>query len=95
VRLADINAPELDEAGGREAKNALINLVLNKKVYLDVDDAQVMDKYYRLICVVFIDYNSTHVLNVNKWLIENGYAEITDYENEFDPNTWTLYNRKM
>ena len=95
VRLADINAPELDEAGGQEAKNALINLVLNKKVYLDVDDVQVMDKYYRLVCVVFIDYNSTHVLNVNKWLIENGYAEITDYENEFDPNTWTLYNKKM
>jgi len=30
VRLADINAPELDEAGGREAKNALINLVLGE-----------------------------------------------------------------
>ena len=70
VRLADINAPELDEAGGQEAKDALTNLVLNKKVYLDVDDLYVMDKYNRLICVVFIDYNSTHVLNVNKWLIE-------------------------
>jgi len=95
VRLADINAPELSEEGGQEAKEALTNLVLNRKVYLDVDDLHVMDRYNRLVCVVFIDYNSTHVLNVNKWLIENGYAEITDYENEFDPNTWTLYNRKM
>ena len=60
-----------------------------------MDDLYVMDRYNRLICVVFVDYNSTHVLNVNKWLIENGYAQITDYENEFDPNTWTLYNRKI
>jgi len=95
VRLADINAPELDEAGGHEAKEALTNLVLNKKVYLDVDDLYVMDKYNRLICVVYVDYNSTHVLNVNKWLIENGYAEIADYDNEFDPSTWRLYNKKM
>ena len=95
VRLADINAPELNEAGGQEAKNALTNLVLNKKVYLDVDDLYVMDRYNRLICVVFIDYNSTHVLNVNKWLVENGYAQIVDYGNEFNPNTWTLYSRKM
>jgi endonuclease YncB( thermonuclease family) len=95
VRLADINAPELNEAGGQEAKNALTNLVLNKKVYLDVDDLYVMDKYNRLICVVFVDYNSTHVLNVNKWLVENGYAQIVDYANEFNPNTWTLYSRKI
>ena len=95
VRLADINAPELSEEGGQEAKGALINLVLNRKVYLDVDDLYIMDRYNRLVCVVFIDYNSTHVLNVNKWLIENGYAQITDYKNEFDPSTWTLYNKKM
>jgi len=95
VRLADINAPELSEAGGQEAKNALTSLILNKKVYLDVDDLYVMDKYNRLVCVVYVDYNSTHVLNVNKWLIENGYAQITDYSNEFNPNTWTLYSRKI
>jgi len=95
VRLADINAPELGEAGGQEAKDALANLILNKKVYLDVDDLYVMDRYNRLICVVFVDYNSTHVLNVNKWLVENGYAQIMDYRNEFNPSTWTLYSRKM
>jgi len=95
VRLADINAPELGEAGGQEAKDAFTNLILNKKVYLDVDDLYVMDRYNRLICVAFIDYNSTHVLNVNKWLVENGYAQIIDYKNEFNPGTWTLYSRKM
>jgi len=94
VRLADINTPEVGEPGYQEAKNALTSLLLNKEVYLDIDDLYVMDKYNRLICLVFIDYNSTHVLNVNKWLLENGYAEISDYPNEFNPNTWKLYHRK-
>jgi len=69
-------------------------LLLNRKVYLDIDDLYVMDRYNRLICLVFVDYNSTHVLNVNKWLLENGYAEISDYPNEFNPNTWKLYYEK-
>jgi len=67
---------------------------LNKKVYLDVDDLHVMDAYNRLVCVVYVDYNSTHVLNVNEWLLENGYVELSDYSNEFDPSTWMLYLRK-
>jgi len=43
VRLADINAPELSEGDKQEAKDALISLVLNRRVYLDVDDLYVMD----------------------------------------------------
>ena len=38
VRLADIDAPELGTAEGYVAKDALTTLILNKKVYLDVDD---------------------------------------------------------
>ena len=91
VRLADINAPELDEPGGVEAKNALISLILNMRVYLDVDDVYVMDKYNRLVCVAYVRYNSTHILNVNKWLLENNYAVVSDYVNEFDPASWSLF----
>ncbi|RLG16595.1 hypothetical protein DRN63_04025 [Nanoarchaeota archaeon] len=94
VRLADVNTPEVGEPGYKEAKDALTSLLLNRKVYLDIDDLYVMDRYNRLICLVFVDYNSTHVLNVNKWLLENGYAEISDYPNEFNPNTWKLYYEK-
>jgi len=92
--LADVNTPEVGEPGYKEAKDALTGLLLNRKVYLDIDDLYVMDRYNRLICLVFVDYNSTHVLNVNKWLLENGYAEISDYPNEFNPNTWKLYYKK-
>jgi hypothetical protein len=39
----------------------------------------------RLVCEVYADNNETHYLNVNKPLIENGLAEIEDFDNEFDP----------
>jgi len=93
VRLADVNAPELSEPGGDAAKQALTNLVsrYGPKVYLDVDDWYVMDRYNRVVAVAYLRYNKTHLLNVNKWLLNNGYAEIMDYRNEFDPYTWALY----
>lgn len=84
--LADIDAPERGEEGYYEAKEALSSLILDKKVYLDVDDMDVMDRYNRLICLVYLQHNSTHQLNVNLWLIQNGYANLSDYPNEFDPS---------
>ncbi len=91
VRLADIDAPERGEEGYSEAKEALTSLILNKKVYLDVDDIYVMDRYSRLICVVYIRKDPEHLLNVNKWLLDKGYARVSDYPNEFNPYTWELY----
>jgi len=93
VRLADIDAPELDTTEGQIAKQALQNLVstYGSKVYLDVDDLYVMDKYNRIVAVAYLRYNSTHVLNVNKWLLDNGYAVIDNYPNEFSPYTWSLF----
>jgi len=60
VRLADVDAPERGEAGYTEATNALKSLVLNEKVYLDVDDLNVMDSYNRIVCVVYVRNNSRH-----------------------------------
>jgi len=91
VRLADVDAPEIGEAGYIEAVNALRSLVLDRKVYLDVDDLYVMDRYNRIICVVYVRHNSTHLMNVNYWLIANGYVKISDYVNEFNPYAWSLY----
>ena len=91
VRLADINAPELDTPEGEAAKQALYNLIYGKTAYLDVDDIYVIDKYNRVIAVTYARINETHLLNVNKWLVDNGYAVISDYPNEFNPYTWTLY----
>ena len=91
IRLADIDAPEYGEPGYYDAKEALKKLILYKLVYLDVDDYYVTDRYGRLVALVYVRYNKTHLLNVNKWLIDNGYAVISDYVNEFNPYTWKLY----
>lgn len=76
VRLADIDAPELGEPGDKEAKDALTAFTLRKKVYLDVDDLYVMDKYNRLIAVVYIRHNETHLMNINLALVIMGHAII-------------------
>jgi hypothetical protein len=91
IRLADINAPEINHSGYAEAKNFLYNLVYDKTVYLDIDDLYRNDSYGRLVCVVYVGYNATHYLNVNKALLNGGFAVLDDYPNEFNPSTWTLY----
>lgn len=91
VRLADLNAPEIGESGSYEARDYLSSLVRQKTVYLDVDDKYRTDYYGRLVCVVYVEYNSTHYLNVNKALIDGGYAEIMEYDNEFKASSLLLY----
>jgi len=94
VRLADINASELGQPLSYEARDFLKGLVLSKTVYLDIDDIYVYDYSGtgdRLVCVVYVDYNSTHYENVNKALLIAGLAEKKEYDNEFIADTWTLY----
>lgn len=89
VRLADIQAPEDDAA-----KNALKSLLAQYAgvVYLDIDKARGVDDYDRVIAVVYVRVNETTLLNINKWMVDNGYATINDYaDNDFDPSQWTLH----
>jgi hypothetical protein len=46
------------------------------------------------VCVAYVEHNSTHYLNVNKALLVEGHAIIWNFDNEFDPNTWSLYYPK-
>jgi endonuclease YncB( thermonuclease family) len=94
IRLAGINAPESYESGYEAAKNRLNNPVYDKTVYLDIDDVYRTDYNgtgTRLVSVAYVDYNSTHLLNVNKALLDGGYAVLYDFQNEFSPSTWALY----
>ncbi len=91
VRLADIDAPEINQPGYSEAKDYLASLVDGKTVYMDVDDKYGTDVFGRLICVVYVDYNETHLLNVNEALVAGNYAASKDYENEFSPYSWSLF----
>ncbi len=93
VRFADIDAPELDPPGGAEARETLENLLAQHGgvVYLDIDKTYGVDDYGRVIAVVYVRTNDTTLLNVNKWMVENGYAVIDDRDNDFDPSKWSLH----
>jgi endonuclease YncB( thermonuclease family) len=89
IRLADVNAPEYNKTGYETSRNYLEELIGGKQVYLDVDDNDMDDSLKRLICVVYVRKNSTHIWNVNKKMIVEDKAEEKDYtNNEFDPDTW-------
>ncbi len=92
IRLADIDAPESYESGYAEATDALNLLVVGKTVLLDIDNLTGKDQYGREVCVVYVRYNATHILNVNEVLVLQGNAVVTDFSNnEFNPGTWTTY----
>ena len=93
-RMADIDAPEMNETGGPEAKDYLFDLIYNKIVFLDIDDIYETDPFDRFVCVVYIDYNSTHYLNVNKLMVNAGHADLKNYDNEFNPYSWNLFYEK-
>ncbi len=91
VRLADINAPEIGQSGAQEATEYLAFLVFDQLVYLDMDDVHGTDVYGRTVAMVYVQYNATHLINVNQALLDAGLAVVDDFPNEFDPATWTLY----
>jgi hypothetical protein len=96
IRLADVDTPETYEVGFREASQFLSYLIYNKRIYLDIDDVYVYDiGGERLVCLVYIDFNSTHYLNVNKALLVSNHARLSNYENEFNPMTWTQFMSKL
>jgi len=95
VRLADVNCAERGEPGSYEATEFLSSLIYNRRVYLDIDDYYTTGPYGRLICVVYVDFNSTHYLNVNGALLAGDFAYVSDYDNEFNPYRWTLFVEKV
>jgi micrococcal nuclease len=87
VRLADIDAPESYEPGCASSTNALSSWIQGKQLYLDVDDLYGTDPYGRYVCVVYVAEGPGYT-NVNHALLTSGHVTISNYPNEFDPNTW-------
>ena len=81
IRLADIDSPDRGEVGYQEARNYILSLVLDQEVFLDIDDIYETDIYDRFIAVTYVCYNSTHLLNINKVLLEKNYANLMNYPN--------------
>jgi endonuclease YncB( thermonuclease family) len=94
IRLADIDAPEIGQPGYLQATEYIELLIEDKTVTLDIDSLTGTDQYGRYVCLAYVQYNSTHSINVNQALIQQNYATIDNYtNNEFEPTTWTLYNK--
>ncbi len=66
VRLAGIDAPELEQAYGRKARSYLASAVLKRRVRVEYGET---DRYGRMLGEVFIGKT-----NVNKKAVRAGYA---------------------
>ena len=94
VRLADVNSPEQDLPQGAEARDFTYAVLMNKRVYLDIDDLTVggRDKYGRLVCVAYLSGYYGQPLrspNFNRMLVDSGHAKLENFtNNEFNPDDW-------
>ena len=66
VRLFGIDAPEKKQAFGKEAKEYLSSLILDKEIILIINDK---DKYQRTIGTILLNEK-----DINKEMVKNGYA---------------------
>ncbi|EAL3911034.1 thermonuclease [Campylobacter upsaliensis] len=66
IRLYGIDAPELKQAYGKEAKEYLSALVLKQEVGLIIESK---DKYERIVGTIFLKGK-----DINKEMVKNGYA---------------------
>jgi micrococcal nuclease len=70
VRLIGINAPEISDIFGQEAKQYLSDLIENKTVELQSDNiSNDRDRYQRLLRYVFLDG-----VDINDKMLTNGFA---------------------
>ncbi|HNX40297.1 MAG TPA: thermonuclease family protein [Methanothrix sp.] len=94
VRLADIDSPEMDAEAGPAARDFTYAVLMNKRVFLDIDDrsSSGRDDYGRLICLAYISgFYGQPIPSpcVNRLLVDAGHARINDFsDNEFKPQKW-------
>lgn len=68
VRLLDIDAPEKNQPHGNDARAALVELIGNRRVYVDVID---VDKYDRKLARV---YREPDRLEIARTLVHDGHV---------------------
>lgn len=67
IRLWGVDAPELNEKGGKQSKVALTRLVEGKNIrYIEIEE----DRYGRMVARVFVGNTE-----INKRLIDEQYAD--------------------
>jgi len=89
IRLADVDSPERDTQSGLTARDFTYAVLMNKRVYLDIDDrsGNGRDPYGRLVCVAYLTGFFGQPLSMpsfNQMLVNRGHAKINDFtDNEF------------
>ncbi len=77
IRLARINAPELNEEGGKEAHSWLEQQLLNEDITIQIDPKNRVEKWGRLLGTVF------HTgMDIGQEMLHNGFAKPFDERNE-------------
>ncbi len=89
IRLADVDSPEIGTQSGPAARDFTYAVLMNKKVFLDIDDlsGSGRDKYGRLVCIAYLTGAYGQPLSTpsfNQLLIDSGHASLNDFtDNEF------------
>ncbi|WP_267523480.1 thermonuclease family protein [Campylobacter sp. MG1] len=66
IRLYGIDAPEGNQNFGKECKGILSNMILDKKINIDVKN---IDKYKRKVAVVYLNE-----IDINRYMVQQGCA---------------------
>jgi micrococcal nuclease len=77
IRMYGINAPEMrgsEKAAGTKSRDALRKLILGKEVRLETQKKDKRGKYGRLLGTIYLGD-----INVNKWMVDKGYAKYKKY----------------
>jgi len=94
IRLSDVDSPEMNTAKGPDARDFTFAVIMNKRVYLDIDDksGNGRDTYGRLICVAYLTGFYGQPLATpcfNRLIVDSGHATLDNFtNNEFDPQDW-------
>jgi len=92
IKLADIESPDASTSEGAKARDFTFAVLMNKRVFLDIDNIYGRDEYGRLICVAYLSGSYSQPLiapTFNRMIVDAGYAKIENLtNNEFEPNDW-------
>ena len=92
VVLADLFVPDPDSPRGVSARDLTTAILLNKRVYLDIDDGAQKDPHGGMACKVYLSgvYGRPVMMPCfNRIMVDSGYASVNATSgSEFNPDDW-------
>jgi endonuclease YncB( thermonuclease family) len=92
IKLADIESPSIATPSGINARDFTFAVLMNKRVFLDIDDFYGRDTNGRLVCVAYLSSSQGQPIEMpcfNRVLVDSGLARLENStNNEFVPDNW-------